>query len=94
MFPTPCASSSRFGGEARFWGSILSTASRFKSVSRLATTATVIAAIRIAGLARAPKSGVASAPNLSASGPEFGTWTRWLTPTSQLPESERHRKPT
>ena len=33
MFPKPCAISSRFGGEVRCSGSILSTASRFKSVS-------------------------------------------------------------
>ena len=41
MLPTPCAMSSRFGGECRRRGSILSTASRFSRVSSVATRAMV-----------------------------------------------------
>ena len=43
--PTPCAKSSRLGGETRFCGSSLSVASKFKSVSSDATIASVRAAV-------------------------------------------------
>src|SRR5580704_7285709 len=43
--PIPCTQSSRLGGELRCCGSILSTASRFKSVSSEATAAIVKPAV-------------------------------------------------
>ena len=45
VLPTPWAQSSRLVGVVRFKGSSLSTASTLSSVSRLATTASVMATV-------------------------------------------------
>ena len=86
MLPAPCAMSSRFGGLTRLRGSNLSTASRFRSVSREATTAIVTAAMMIAGLPKAFRSGLGRARRNSPSPATVGSCTRWDGPMAhELP---------
>jgi hypothetical protein len=56
--PAPCATSSRFVGDIRLIGSILSTASKLSKVSKLATTAMVKAVIQTCLLPMALKFGI------------------------------------
>ena len=86
MLPAPCAMSSRFGGLTRLRGSSLSTASRLRSVSREATTAIVTAAMMIAGLPKALRSGLGRAPRNSPRPATVGSCTRWDGPMAhELP---------
>ncbi|MCY1532403.1 hypothetical protein D9M68_676780 [compost metagenome] len=62
ILPTPWAMSSRFVGVTRLMGSILSTASTPKRVSRLATIAMVPATIQTCLLLMAEKSGMLNKP--------------------------------
>ena len=85
MLPTPWAISSRLGGEIRFCGSSLSTASRFKSVSSEATRAMVTAAMNTCGFARAEKSGHCRKPRKPARLSATGTCTRCVAPMVHRP---------
>lgn len=76
MFPTPCATSSRLGGLTRLRASSLSTASRFSRVSSEATMASVTAAMKIAGLRSAAKSGLGSSFSSSPRLAGVGTCTK------------------
>ena len=80
MLPAPCAMSSRFGGLTRLRGSSLSTASRFRSVSSEATMAIVTAAMMMAGLPKALRSGLGRTRRNSPMPDTVGNWTRWDVP--------------
>ena len=97
----PWASSSRSGGLRRFSGSSRSTACTDSSVSMLATTAMVAAAIHTSGLAMAAKSGRGSAAGQAADSaeraPRRSGWAVRARPgaAQQLGQQagERHRRP-
>ena len=78
MLPTPCATSSRLGGEARRSGSSLSVASRLRSVSSDATTASVAPASSTFVSFQREKSGNCTRSSQPTSPwPSTGTCTRW-----------------
>jgi hypothetical protein len=84
MLPTPCANSSRSGGDTRLCGSSLSVASRFSSVSSEATMPSVSAASSTLASNKRDQSGESNmldqpTPFL----PITGTSTRCLPVTSQ-----------
>ena len=87
MFPAPWAISSLFVGEKRCRGSSLSTASRFRSVSRDATSDKVTAAAQMAGSAKRLKSGWTISSGRDDRVFTTGTLTRWSSPINQGPPS-------
>src|SRR5688572_9273666 len=74
--PTPCAFNSTFALEYLFIGSILSAASKQRSVSMLATVAIVAAVTHTAGLPIAERSGKLNCPKNSLAEEAVGSLTR------------------
>ena len=83
MLPTPCAKSSRLVGVLRFSGSMRSVASTQSRVSRLATTAMVMAVTHTAWEPNALQSGKTSRLPTSLREPITWTCTRWSRESAQ-----------